>query len=110
MKEWDGTEKRSGGQWNIYERLSGIENQLSLLTQAMTNSVESRERHEEAIKAELEKHGGTIYGNGQEGLTSKVNAIKEIKDEIAGHATADRWMFGIIITMLGATVLKLFIK
>lgn len=58
----------------------------------------------------IEKHEQTIYGNGQEGLTTKVDHIKGIRTDLQDHSRIDRWLFGLLIAMMGATVFKLFIK
>ena len=67
---------------------------------------EGYERHQES----LEKHEGTLYGNGRDGLTTEIKAISGIRDDLKGHAVADRWMFGILIVMELGIFVKMFMR
>lgn len=58
----------------------------------------------------IERHNKTLYGNGQDGLTTKVDHIKGIRLDLQEHSKIDHWLFVLIISLLGATVFKLFIK
>ena len=91
---WDGSERREG-----MREVTASLNEIKLQLARMEPSV-----------ALIEKHNKTLYGNGQEGLTTKVDHIRGIRDDLQAHSVVDRWMFGILITMMGATVFRLFIK
>ena len=94
MSGWDGTERREG-----MREITASLNEIKIQLARMEPSV-----------ALIEKHNKTLYGNGQEGLTTKVDHIKSIRDDLQSHSVVDRWMFGILITLMGATVFNLFIR
>ena len=59
------------------------------------------------VHKKLDKYGETIYGNGKEGLTSKVSKLAELPMTLKNHAANDMWAAGIFITIQLAMLGKL---
>lgn len=95
---------------NVELVLNEIKTELVRINQFIEN--ETRRHNEDYTRHQnsLEKHESTLYGNGNPGLTTRIGAIKDIKDEIKSHTNTDRWMFGVITTLLLAIFGRVFIK
>ena len=105
---WDGTERRQD-YINLKERLGSIEISIGILTNKIENLNSSKNTSHDRIYEMLSKHSDSIYGNGQEGLVSKIRDISSVKKNLEGHYKVDMWMFGLVITMNMAIIVKLFI-
>ena len=85
----------------IHTNVSEIKTNLALLINAV-----------DRINTLIDKHDKTLYGNGNVGLTAKyqeaLNAVSSIKDDFKDHTQRDRWLFGIIITLLIFILGKIF--
>lgn len=80
---------------------------ISLLVESNAKwAKEGYDRHQ----ASLEKHEGTLYGNGKPGLTAEIKAIEGIRDDLKGHSLIDRWMFGLLIGLDLMILGKMFVK
>ncbi len=72
---------------------------------AIKNNINSHFMMIETQTISLKKHEKTLYGEDDPGLAGKVNILeKQLKD----HIFSDRWIFGIIITLLLAIIGKQF--
>ena len=91
---WDGSERREGMK-EVTRALEDIKLQLAEMKPSVSL---------------IEKHNKTLYGNGQEGLTTKIDHIKGIRFDLAEHSKTDHWLFALMISLMGATVFKLFVK
>lgn len=94
MSEWSGEERRAGMR-EVQDALNEIKIQLAEMKPALSL---------------IDKHNNTLYGNGQEGLMVKVDHIRGIRLDLQKHERLDHWLFALMITLLGATVFKLFIR
>ena len=93
-KPWDRIERREGMK-EVSEALEEIKIQLA----GMQPNIRL-----------IEKHDKTLYGNGQEGLTTKIDHIKGIRDDLKEHSMVDHRLFTLLIGLMGLTVFKLFVK
>ena len=105
---WDGKAERRMDYHNINERLGSIDVSLGVLTNKIENIHSAKNLSHEKIYESLAKYGEVIYGNGHEGLITKAKDISNIKKEIESHTIADRWFFGLLVTMNVGMLLKLF--
>lgn len=91
MTNWDGQERREGMK-EVSKALEDIKLQLA----EMKPSVNM-----------IEKHNRTLYGNGQEGLTTKIDHIKGIRLDLISHGQRDLWIQGLILAaILGMKLIK----
>ena len=91
MSEWDGRERREGMK-EVAKSLEEIKLQLAEMKPSLYL---------------IEKHNKTLYGNGQEGLTTKVDHIKGIRSDLDAHGKRDLWIQGLILAaILGSKLIK----
>ena len=81
---WDGQERREGMK-EVAKSLEEIKLQLAEMKPSVSL---------------IEKHNKTLYGNGQEGLTTKVDHIKGIRFDLAAHGQRDLWIQGLILAAI----------
>ncbi len=66
-------------------------------------------RAEEALWSEVKRHNHTIYGNGSEGLTTRLSlteqAVREIRDMMRARRNSER---AILLLMLGLVLRDLW--
>lgn len=91
------------------ERFHEFEISIEYLKQKMDEMHKDKREFNERMSGMLQKHNETIYGNGHEGLTTKVSAIKALREELSNHSNVDRWMFGTVIVILLFILGKMFI-
>lgn len=56
-------------------------------------------RQIEAIYKIIERHDRVIFGDGEPGLITKIETIKDFKKDHDDHVIQDRWCFGTLIVM-----------
>lgn len=105
---YEGMERRKD-YGNITERLGSIEISLGVVATKIENMHAAKNYSHERIYESLTKHNEVIYGNGHEGLISKIKDIYGIRKELESHTIADRWFFGLLVTMNVGILLKLFL-
>ena len=93
VNNWDGSERREG--------MKEVVNSL--------NDIKLVLAERKPVLDLILKHEKTLYGNGQEGLTTKIDHIGSMRDEIRLHGQYDHRFFLVIITVLLAILGKLFI-
>ena len=91
--------------WNGEERREG----MKYVTQSLNEIKLTLAEMKPAILL-VEKHNKTLYGNGQEGLTTKIDHIRGIRDDLKDHSIQDRWVQGSIFVGILGILVKLFIK
>jgi len=107
---WEGGERRKqfADMDQIKKDLSDTRTDVAILINKVDANHESLRKTVIHIEELLEKHNKTLYGNGIEGLTSKVRRLEDKKNDLKDHTNADRWAFGLIITIQSAILLKQF--
>jgi hypothetical protein len=89
---WDGRERRS-----VNPEYEYIKGQIALLHEKIDNIVgHSCSVQKECAKL-IQKHNETLYGNGKEGITTKVTGLSH---EMSGHIMWDRWLYGIMFSAI----------
>jgi len=92
----------------IKQDLSDIRSDVRLLNNKVDANHESLRRSIIKIDELLEKHNKTLYGNGDEGITTKVKVLEHSKGELKDHVLSDRWLHGTLVTIQIGILLKLF--
>ena len=108
-QHWNGPERRKDSLL-VENALGEIKTELVRINQFIDNETRRRNEDYNRHQNSLEKHEGTLYGNGNPGLTTKIKAIESIEDDLKSHTNTDRWMFGVITTLLLAIFGRVFIK
>ena len=94
----------------ILTKLNDIEVQVATLTSKFESSHKAFRDFEAEIKEINHRIYTTIYGNGQPGLTTKINGIETLSKDFKAHSANDKWFQGILVTIfltiLGWTVFK----
>lgn len=105
---WDGTERRQDYS-NLKDHLSSIDVAIGVLTTKIENLHSSKNSSYERIYETLTKHSEAIYGNGHEGLLSKSQSVSSMEKDLERHYKVDFWIFGLLVTMNMAIIVKLFV-
>ena len=103
MANWDGKERRSVNSEpldRIMSRLGDIEIQIATLSEKFDNNHKAFRSFEEETKKISYTMRETIYGNGKPGLTTDISNLKALPKILNEHVQADKWGFGIMITLL----------
>lgn len=111
MPEWDKVERRKNYPERCFNGVSISLEEIKLQLVKIDSTIlltakqyaDDYKRHQES----LEKHEQTIYGNGKEGMTTKVTKVIDTMDS---HIISDRWMFGTVITLLLALITRTFMR
>ena|SRR3990167_9967597 len=104
------SEERRHDYPDIIERLGSLEVQIALLGTKFDSSHKAFREYQEDTHELNKKIVNTLYGNGQAGLTTRVSNLDTVKAELQSHSLADRWLFGIIITIQLALLGGIFFK
>lgn len=94
---WNGEERRKGNQ-DILSRLGDMELQIERISGEIRSSHKAFRDFEQETRELNKKIVTTVYGNGQPGLTTKVNAVENLGKDFKEH---DRRDLGIQLTLLG---------
>ena len=84
---------------SVQEQLKEISKGLSELTQSVEFQTEQYRKDYDRHQVSLEKHESTLYGNGHEGLTTRVNNNE-------GQLSTHRWIIGLGMTILVGIIVK----
>ena len=113
MSEWktgDRDRRMNENDHEILNRLGGIEVQIATLSSESRSSHKAFRDFEAETKRLNERIVSTVYGNGKEGLTTKINELGAIKENLLNHSRSDsKWFLGIVgllMTILGWTIFK----
>lgn len=79
---WDGIENRKNNQ----EVLKKIELQLARLVSHIESEQEKNEYYRADIKRVVERHEHTLFGNGREGLNTRVDRLEQDKKRKESHS------------------------
>jgi hypothetical protein len=111
--EYKGTDRRKNREssmQDIRENISEIRTDIALLINKVDANHASLRASTDSIQQLVYKHEKTIYGNGQQGLTTKIEEIKTVKEDLKNHSFYDRLMFGgmftLLITIVGFLIAK----
>lgn len=117
MPSWDGKERRSGstGLDQLRKDMSDLKNEqietrtdVRLLVNKVDANHESLRKTIARIEELIEKHNHTLYGNGSQGLTTRIKSLEDKKDDLRDHIISDRWAFGLILVVQTTILVKLF--
>lgn len=106
MSQWDGHERRSRktDMDQLKSELSEIRIDVRLLLNQVPANHESIRKTTAKIEEILDRHNKTIYGNGVEGITTRVSRIGDLKADLKTHVEEDRRVFlafgTILVTIL----------
>jgi len=102
---WDGTERRKDNQ----DALLRIELNLERLSGEMRSSHKAFRDFQLSTEELNKKVITTLYGNGQPGLTTKINAVENLGHDFKEHDKRDlRIQFSLLAGTLGILVKILF--
>ena len=116
LMSWQGKERRKVNidLNGIKEDISNIRTDIELLIRQVENNHKSLRESSDRNLELLKKHDKTLYGNGDIGLTGKINDIKDLRSDLKDHSTNDRnayiGIFTILISILLGIGKLVFIK
>ena len=90
------------------DKLSSMEIDVKLLLNTVEANHKAMRETADRLNVLIEKHNKTLYGNGNVGLTAKVNAIDDINKNMNHHFAQDKWLFTTIIGLLLFSIGKMF--
>ena len=104
--EWKGKEKRSRRYMDdIKSEISEIKTDLKLLLNQVEANHESLRKSIDLTSNLVDRHEKTLYGNGNVGLTSKVNEFSKISDDLEKHTENDSRAYIGIYSVLAAILI-----
>jgi len=102
MENWNGKERRrqSGDMDQIKQDISDVRTDIRLLVNKVDANHESLRKTITKIEELTEKHNRTLYGNGTEGITTRVSRIGDLKADLKTHIDDDRKAYIAFATVL----------
>lgn|SRR3990167_8327153 len=92
------------------EQLDSIALGLQKVSIQLDNYHTNSKTYRESMEEEMARIKLTLYGNGQPGLTTRVNNVEGINKTLENHIKSDfRWMLfisSLLVTILGWTIFK----
>lgn len=103
---WDGIERRkeSGYMDGMRQDIQNLLVGMGKLQNELENITKHNTSFRDDVNKEVAKLEQTVYGNGHPGLTTKVAAIDTLSQDFHAHVIADRWGWGVFVTVLLALV------
>ena len=94
---------------DLSKRLLDLDIAVNVLSTKVEQSHKDNHRWRDEVMALTTKHSTTLYGNGQPGLTTKIDSLKTLAEEFKDHSENDRW-FQRSAMLTGVTVIGFLIK
>ena len=102
-EEWDGRERRKNYPETCFTGVNLALEEIKLKLTRIDGRLEATakqysddyHRHQES----LEKHEGTLYGNGKLGLTTQVKGVQD-------HLTLHKWVIGVVLIIVTGIAVK----
>lgn len=102
----------------LYKRLESLEFssqnttiQLTRLNALIESETGNNSKHIDAIYKIIERHDKMIFGDGNVvGMMTKIEGIKDLKNDLDNHVVQDRWFLGLMIASQLGILMKLFFK
>lgn len=116
MNTWKGEERRKAmlDFQSVKDDISNIRTDLSILINKVDNNHKGLRETIERNQALIDKIDKTIYGNGNDGLTTSnkriMDSVVTLEKNLDSHTIWDRWIIGLIFAAQSGILLKLFIK
>ena len=102
MTKYNGEERRRDFAYieQIKQDVSETRTDIALIKNTIEANHNSFRKTADKVEELLEKHNKTLYGNGVEGITTRVSRIGDMKMDLKNHIDDDRKVFVAFGTIL----------
>ncbi len=107
-KIWDGTDRRKLDlefRDNLRNELSGLNTKIQLLILSVEEMKSARVQSNNQFERLIDIHDQEIFGRRdtegiKQSISKSIEKIGSIQRDVEGHIIQDRWVFGIIFTII----------
>lgn len=106
MNERNERRATDGHMEDLKTKINDIDTKLEVLISKFESMHTSKNNIHGQIFTSISKHEHTLYGNGSPGITTKIEAIKDIKANLESHTRLDMGLFAMLFSAQIAILTK----